>query len=104
MVPVLNLVMSVPLKVSAATSGVLLGDGKFSCNLAIRKYWSIDRSRGRSMDVRSNYWRHHRWPICFAGIKASLVRNILIAMLFLTSLKLTARGVEGLSGINIPIF
>jgi hypothetical protein len=39
-----------------------------------------------------------------AKIKAGIVRNILIVILLLTSIKLISRGLETLTGINIPIF
>ena len=38
-----------------------------------------------------------------AKIKAGFVRNILIFLLILTSLKLISRGVESLFGIDIPL-
>ena len=37
-----------------------------------------------------------------SGIKAAFVRKLLIVMLFLTSLKLLSRGIEGLFNISIP--
>ena len=37
-----------------------------------------------------------------SGIKAAFVRKLLIVMLFLTSLKLLSRGIEGLFDISIP--
>lgn len=102
-VPVLNLVMTTPLKVSAACSGVLLALGN-SC--AIWPYimygallpifvapWMIGQVVGGILGAH-----------ILAKIKAGVVRNILIAILFLTSVKLIARGVETLIGINIPIF
>ena len=38
-----------------------------------------------------------------ASIKAAFVRKVLIVMLFATSAKLTARGIEGLFGISVPL-
>jgi uncharacterized membrane protein YfcA len=38
-----------------------------------------------------------------AKIKAGFVRNILIVLLILTSIKLISRGIEGLFGIDIPV-
>ncbi|MFP3870860.1 MAG: sulfite exporter TauE/SafE family protein [Syntrophobacteria bacterium] len=102
-VPVLNLVMSTPLKVSAACSGVLLALGN-SC--AIWPYitygaliavfaapWMLGQVVGGIMGAH-----------ILARIKAGIVRKILIVLLFLTSIKLVSRGVETLFGINIPIF
>jgi uncharacterized membrane protein YfcA len=37
-----------------------------------------------------------------SSIKAAFVRKLLIVMLFLTSLKLLSRGIEGLFNISIP--
>jgi len=38
-----------------------------------------------------------------AKIKAGFVRKILIVLLFLTSIKLISRDIEGLFGIDIPV-
>ena len=38
-----------------------------------------------------------------ASIKAAFVRKVLIVMLFATSAKLSARGIEGLFGISVPL-
>jgi hypothetical protein len=102
-VPVLNLVMTTPLKVSAACSGVLLALGN-SC--AIWPYitygaliavfaapWMLGQVIGGIMGAH-----------ILARIKAGIVRKILIVILFLTSIKLMSRGLETLFGINIPIF
>lgn len=101
-VPVLNLVMAVPLKVSAASSGVLLAIGNAA---AIWPYivagalvavfaapWMIGQVIGGILGAH-----------ILAKIKAGFVRNILIVLLILTSIKLIARGVEGLFGIDIPL-
>jgi uncharacterized membrane protein YfcA len=101
-VPVLNMVMAVPLKVAAASSGVLLAMGNAA---AIWPYiiggsliavfaapWMIGQVIGGILGAH-----------ILASINASFVRNILIVLLFLTSLKLLARGIEGLTGINIPL-
>jgi len=101
-VPVLNLVMSVPLKVSAATSGVLLAMGN---SAAIWPYINA----GALIGVVAAPWMLGQiiggivGAHALAGIKAAFVRKVLIAMLFLTSLKLCSRGVEGIFNINIPI-
>ena len=101
-VPVLNLVMSVPLKVSAATSGVLLAMGN---SAAIWPYINA----GAMIGVLAAPWMLGQiiggivGAHALAGIKASYVRKLLIVMLFLTSIKLGVRGFEGLFGINIPL-
>lgn len=101
-VPVLNLVMATPLKISAACSGVLLALGN-SC--AIWPYimygalipvfvapWMLGQVVGGILGAH-----------ILARIKAGIVRNILIVILFLTSFKLIGKGLETLIGINIPI-
>ncbi|NIP71779.1 MAG: sulfite exporter TauE/SafE family protein [Gammaproteobacteria bacterium] len=101
-VPVLNLVMSVPLKISAASSGVLLAMGNAA---AIWPYivkgaliavfaapWMIGQVIGGILGAH-----------ILARVKAAFVRNILIVLLVLTSIKLLARGIEGLTGIDIPL-
>ncbi|MDH5216843.1 MAG: sulfite exporter TauE/SafE family protein [Gammaproteobacteria bacterium] len=101
-VPVLNLVMAVPLKVSAASSGVLLAIGNAA---AIWPYivkgaliavfaapWMIGQVIGGILGAH-----------ILSKIKAGFVRNILIVLLLLTSIKLLSRGVEGIFGIDIPV-
>jgi uncharacterized membrane protein YfcA len=101
-VPVLNLVMAVPLKVSAASSGVLLAIGNAA---AIWPYivkgaligvfaapWMIGQVIGGILGAH-----------ILAKIKAAFVRNILIVLLILTSIKLIARGVESLFDVEIPL-
>ena len=101
-VPVLNLVMAVPLKVAAASSGVLLAMGNAA---AIWPYitggaliavlaapWMLGQVIGGILGAH-----------ILAKIKAGIVRQILIVLLVLTSLKLIAKGIEGLTGIDIPI-
>ena len=101
-VPVLNLVMSVPLKVSAATSGVLLAMGN---SAAIWPYINV----GALIGVVAAPWMLGQiiggimGAHILASIKAAFVRKVLIVMLFATSIKLTARGIEGLFDISIPI-
>lgn len=100
-VPVLNLVMAVPLKVSAACSGVLLAMGNAA---AIWPYimtgaliavlavpWMLGQVVGGILGAH-----------ILAKIKAGFVRNILIVILFLTSYKLISRGLEGFFGIQMP--
>jgi len=101
-VPVLNLVMSIPLKVSAASSGVLLAIGnaaaiwpyivKGALIGVIAAPWMIGQVIGGILGAH-----------ILAKIKAGFVRNILIVLLILTSIKLLSRGVEGLFGIDIPL-
>lgn len=101
-VPVLNLVMSVPLKVSAASSGVLLAIGnaaaiwpyivKGALIAVIAAPWMIGQVIGGILGAH-----------ILAKIKAGFVRNILIVLLILTSVKLLSRGIEGLFGIDIPV-
>ena len=101
-VPVLNLVMAVPLKVSAACSGVLLALGNacaiwpyIMCGALIPLFaapWMLGQVIGGIMGA-----------YILAQIKAGIVRNILIVILFLTSFKLLSRGIEGLFGIDIPV-
>ncbi|MDH5545837.1 MAG: sulfite exporter TauE/SafE family protein [Gammaproteobacteria bacterium] len=101
-VPVLNLVMAVPLKISAASSGVLLAIGNAA---AIWPYivkgaliavfaapWMIGQVIGGILGAH-----------ILAKIKAGFVRNILIGLLLLTSIKLLSRGFEGIFGIDIPL-
>ena len=100
-VPVLNLGMSVPLKVSAATSGVLLAMGN---SAAIWPYINV----GALIGVVAAPWMLGQiiggivGAHVLSGIKAAFVRKLLIVMLFLTSLKLLSRGIEGLFNISIP--
>ena len=102
-VPVLNLVMSVPLKVSAATSGVLLAMGN---SAAIWPYINI----GALIGVVAAPWMLGQiiggiiGAHILVSIKAAFVRKMLIIMLFVTSIKLISRGLEGLLGFDIPIF
>jgi len=101
-VPVLNLVMSVPLKVSAASSGVLLAIGnaaaiwpyivKGALIGVIAAPWMIGQVIGGILGAH-----------ILAKIKAGFVRNILIVLLFATSIKLLSRGIEGFFGIDIPL-
>ena len=101
-VPVLNLVMTVPLKVSAASSGVLLAMGNAA---AIWPYimkgaliavfaapWMIGQVIGGILGAH-----------ILSKINAGFVRNILIVLLLMTSVKLISRGLEGYFGIDIPI-
>ncbi|MEX2450102.1 MAG: sulfite exporter TauE/SafE family protein [Rhodospirillales bacterium] len=101
-VPVLNLVMAIPLKVSAASSGVLLAMGNAA---AIWPYLTV----GALIGIVAAPWMLGQviggiiGAHILATIKAAFVRNLLIALLILTSLKLIARGLERLLKIEIPI-
>jgi len=102
-VPVLNMVMMVPLKISAACSGVLLAIGNA---VAIWPYivygsllslfvvpWMLGQVIGGIMGAH-----------ILARIKAAFVRKVLIVLIFATSIKLVFRGLETLLGINLPVF
>lgn len=101
-VPVLNLIMTVPMKVSAASSGVLLAIGNAA---AIWPYivkgaliavfaapWMIGQVIGGILGAH-----------ILAKIQAGFVRKILIVLLLLTSIKLLVRGIETLTGFDIPV-
>ena len=101
-VPVLNLIMSIPLKVATASSGVLLALGNAA---AIWPYINA----GALIGVVAAPWMLGQvvggiiGAHILASVKASIVRNILITMLLASSLKMIDRGIESLSGIDIPI-
>ena len=100
-VPVLNLIMSIPLKVATASSGVLLALGNAA---AIWPYINA----GALIGVVAAPWMLGQvvggiiGAHILASVKASIVRNILITMLLASSLKLIGRGIETLSGTDIP--
>ncbi|MFA9461382.1 sulfite exporter TauE/SafE family protein [Thiohalorhabdus sp. Cl-TMA] len=101
-VPVLNLVMTTPLKISAAGSGVLLAMGNSAAIwpyitygaliAALAAPWMLGQVIGGIMGAH-----------ILARVKATFIRYILIFLLFFTSIKLIARGAESLLGIEIPI-
>ena len=101
-VPVLNLVMTVPLKVSAASSGVLLAMGnaaaiwpyimKGALIASFAAPWMLGQVIGGIIGAH-----------VLSKINAGFVRNILIVLLLMTSVKLISRGIEGFFGIDIPI-
>lgn len=101
-VPVLNLVMAVPLKVSAASSGVLLAMGNAA---AIWPYINA----GALIGIVAAPWMLGQviggiiGAHILVSIKAGFVRNLLICLLLLTSVKLIVRGLETLLQIDIPI-
>jgi len=101
-VPVLNLVMSTPLKVAAASSGVLLAIGNATAIWPYITYgalialfavpWMLGQVVGGIIGAH-----------ILVNIKAGFVRYLLIAFLILSCIKLLSRGIEGLLGIDIPI-
>jgi len=101
-VPVLNLVMTVPLKVSAASSGVLLAMGnaaaiwpyimKGALIASFAAPWMLGQVVGGIIGAH-----------VLSKINAGFVRNILIVLLLMTSVKLISRGIEGYFGIDVPI-
>jgi uncharacterized membrane protein YfcA len=94
-VPVLNLVMMVPLKISAACSGVLLAIGNavaiwpyvlYGALLALFVVpWMLGQVIGGILGAH-----------LLARIKAGFVRKILILLIVATSIKLVQRGIGGL--------
>jgi len=101
-VPVLNLVMSLPLKVAAASSGVLLAIGNATAIWPYIVYgaliavfavpWMLGQVIGGIIGAH-----------ILVHVRAGFVRYFLIAFLFLSCIKLIARGIEGLLGIDIPV-
>lgn len=102
-VPVLNMVMMMPLKVSAACSGVLLAIGNAAAIWPYILYgamlplfavpWMLGQVVGGILGAH-----------ILVKIKAAFVRNILIVLIIATSIKLIVRGIEGLTGVELPIF
>ena len=100
-VPLLNLVMSIPIKVATGTSGVLLR-------------WEMRRRSGpinvgALIGIIAAPWMLGQVIGGLIGaslltfLKASTVRALLIVILFGSSLKLVVRGIETLTGIEIPL-
>ena len=101
-VPIFNLLMYVPLKLSAGCSGVLLALGNAA---AIWPYiaagaliplfvapWMLGQVIGGIIGAH-----------ILGVVRAGFVRMLLIALLFLTSLKLVVRGLEGVFTFQFPI-
>ena len=101
-VPVFNLLMAIPMKVAAAASGVLLAIGNAA---AIWPYivagaliplfaapWMLGQVIGGIVGAH-----------ILTGIKAGFVRQVLIVLMLLASIRLLSRGVEGLFGVDIPV-
>ena len=101
-VPLLNLVMSIPIKVATGTSGVLLALGNAA---AIWPYINV----GALIGIIAAPWMLGQVIGGLIGanlltfLKASTVRALLIVILFGSSLKLVVRGIETLTGIEIPL-
>ncbi|MEL0024978.1 MAG: sulfite exporter TauE/SafE family protein, partial [Alphaproteobacteria bacterium] len=101
-VPLLNLVMSIPIKVATGTSGVLLALGNAA---AIWPYINV----GALIGIIAAPWMLGQviggliGASLLTALKASVVRALLITILFGSSLKLVARGIESLTGIEIPV-
>tara|TARA_A100001015_G_scaffold285891_1_gene353921 strand:+ start:2963 stop:4054 length:1092 start_codon:yes stop_codon:yes gene_type:complete len=101
-VPLLNLLMSIPLKVATGTSGVLLAMGN---SAAIWPYINA----GALIGVIAAPWMLGQviggiiGANLLASLKASAVRGLLIAILLFSSVKLVVRGIETLFSIEIPI-
>ncbi len=101
-VPVLNLLMMAPLKIAAASSGVLLAIGNAAAIWPYIVYgaliplfatpWMLGQVVGGILGA-----------YILARIRAAFVRNVLIVIIFMTSIKLIIRGIEGLFAINIPV-
>lgn len=101
-VPVLNLVMMAPLKISAASSGVLLAIGNAAAIWPYIIYgaliplfvapWMLGQVIGGILGA-----------YILVRIRAAVIRKVLIVIIFMTSIKLIVRGIEGLVGINIPV-
>ena len=101
-VPLLNLVMSIPIKVATGTSGVLLALGNAA---AIWPYINV----GALIGIIAAPWMLGQvvggliGASLLTSMKASVVRALLIMILFGSSLKLVARGIESLTGIEVPV-
>ena len=102
-VPVLNLVMNIPLKVATGTSGVLLALGNAA---AIWPYINV----GALIGIIAAPWMLGQviggiiGASLLASLKASWVRLLLIVILLSSSVKLIVRGFESLFNMNIPFF
>jgi len=101
-VPVLNLVMGAPLKIAAASSGVLLAIGNATAIWPYIIYgalialfaapWMLGQIVGGILGA-----------YVLVRVRAGFVRYFLIIFLLLSCIKLISRGIEGLLGIDIPI-
>jgi len=101
-VPVLNLVMATPLKIAAASSGVLLAIGNATAIWPYIVYgalialfaapWMLGQVVGGILGA-----------YVLVKVRAGFVRYFLIAFLLLSCIKLISRGIEELMGIDIPV-
>ena len=100
--PVLNIVMATPLKVAAASSGVLLA---VSDGTAAWRYITY----GALIPVFAAPWMLGQVVGGFIGanllsrIRVSIIRYLVIFILGFSALKLIVRAIEGFVGIEIPI-
>ena len=94
--------MTVPLKISAASSGVLLALGNAA---AIWPFINV----GALIGVIAAPWMLGQviggiiGAHILSNISAKFVRTLLIGLLFFTSIKLIIRGAETIFGFNFPI-
>ncbi|MFC2000858.1 sulfite exporter TauE/SafE family protein [Chloroflexota bacterium] len=99
--PVLNMVMGTPLKVSAASSGVLLA---ISDGTAAWKYLNY----GALIAVFAAPWMLGQIVGGIIGahaltrIRVSMIRYLIIFILGFAAFKLVERGIEGFTGLGIP--
>ncbi len=101
-VPVFNMLMYVPLKLAAGSSGVLLALGNAA---AIWPYIGI----GAVLPLFVAPWMLGQvvggiiGAHVLANINAGFIRKLLIILLLATSVKLIARGIEGMTAVDIPL-
>ncbi|MFC2035617.1 sulfite exporter TauE/SafE family protein [Chloroflexota bacterium] len=99
--PVFNIVMGTPLKVAAASSGILLA---ISDGTAAWQYMNY----GAMIVVFAGPWMLGQVVGGIMGahilskIRVSIIRYLLIFILGFTALKLLARGIEEFTGFGIP--
>jgi len=100
--PILNMVMASPLKVAAASSGVLLA---ISDGTAAWKYMTY----GALIPIFAAPWMLGQVVGGFIGanllakVRVKLIRYFVITVLALAGIKLLIKGFEMLSGIDIPV-
>jgi len=99
--PVYNIVMATPLKVSAASSGILLAISDGTAAWQYLKYgalivvfaapWMLGQVVGGIMGAH-----------ILCKIRVSIIRYLIIFILGFTAIKLLARGIEEFTGFGIP--
>lgn len=100
--PVLNIVMATPLKVSAASSGVLLAIADSTAAWRYVTYGSL-------IAVFAAPWMLGQVVGGIIGahvltrLRVGFIRYLLIFILGFSALRLVTRGIEGLAGIEIPV-